>query len=50
MTLIPGGNPNSTSLAGTNVFLLGHRDSMERIMIDCGDTHEYNDTFLDNFT
>lgn len=46
--LIPGENPGQFSLCGTNVFLIGHKDSNERIMIDAGDISAKNGAFLQN--
>jgi len=47
---IPGENPGPTSLCGTNCFLLGHRETKERIMIDTGDLSTRNGRFLANLT
>ena len=35
-------------LCGSDVFLIGHRDTAERIMIDAGDTDQDNEVFLRN--
>ena len=36
------------SLCGTNVFLIGHKNTNERIMIDAGDLTAKNKCFLNN--
>ena len=46
--MIPGENPSQMSLCGTNVFMLGHKNTNERIMIDAGDLTAKNQTFLNN--
>ena len=38
------------TLCGTNVFLVGHQSSNERIMIDAGDVSKKNRKFLENIT
>ena len=49
LVLIPGENPGQMSLIGTNVYMIGHKDTNERIMIDAGDLPENNEIFLNNF-
>jgi hypothetical protein len=48
ITHIAGENPSQASLCGTNVFLIGHDSTRERIMIDAGDVPERNQGFLAN--
>ena len=36
------------SLCGTNVYMIGHKNTNERIMIDAGDLTASNNVFLDN--
>ena len=48
LVFIPGENPSQMSLCGTNVFMLGHKNTNERIMIDAGDLTAKNQTFLNN--
>ena len=48
IVLIPGENPGQFSLCGTNVFVVGSKDTNERIMIDAGDVSKKNKTYLKN--
>ena len=48
LVLIPGENPSQMSLCGTNVFMIGHKNTNERIMIDAGDLTAKNKVFLSN--
>ena len=46
--MIPGENPGQMSLVGTNVYMIGHKNTNERIMIDAGDLTAKNQVFLNN--
>ena len=45
---IAGANPSQASLCGSNVFLVGHQYTSERIMIDAGDITSRNGDFINN--
>ena len=48
ITHIAGSNPSMASLLGSNVFIVGHHQTEERIMIDSGDISANNEGFLNN--
>jgi len=43
---VPGENPNSATLNGTNCYVLG--SSFQRLMIDAGDLPPINEHFIEN--
>ncbi len=43
---IPGENPNSATLNGTNCYVLG--STSQRVMIDAGDLPPINEHFIEN--
>jgi len=50
LTHVAGANPSQASLLGSNVYLIGHESTSERIMIDSGDISEKNEGFLSNLS
>ena len=48
LACIFGENPGQATLCGSNIFLVGNKNSNERIMIDCADLPENNAGFLKN--
>lgn len=48
MVHLPGENPSSFTLCGTNCFILGKGN--KRSMIEAGDYPEHNTKFLENLT